>query len=82
MLENYRRKEVVKAEQYDGSQDVVDRYGNPDFDYSLETFKGYYSWDKDNSVWIATGVDDEHWIIDDDIFKKSYTEKKDGMNHM
>lgn len=27
MLENYRRKEVVKAEQYDGSQDVVDRYG-------------------------------------------------------
>lgn len=28
----------------------------------------------DTGDWIATGVDGEHWVIEDSIFKRTYEE--------
>lgn len=77
---------TVKAEVFDGSDDMVKKYGIesyensgyglPDFDYSLLTLEEYIGWNSDSCVWIVTGVNGEHWAIKDDIFKKTYVEAK------
>lgn len=82
MIKEYIKTVPIKAEQFNGSAEMIKKYGiesyadsgygNVDFDYSLMTLEGWSSWDRDCLVWIATGVDGEHWVIGDDQFKKSY----------
>ncbi|MBA3077002.1 hypothetical protein [Lactiplantibacillus plantarum] len=77
MIKVYRKTATIKAEQFDGSDEMVKKYNiTPpmplDPDYTINTLEG----DMVLGVggWIATGVNGEHWPITDDVFKKTYAE--------
>ncbi|MGQ2358356.1 hypothetical protein [Pediococcus pentosaceus] len=77
MLKEYRKTATIKAEQFDGSDEMVKKYNiTPpmplDPDYTINTLEG----DMVLGVgdWIATGVEGEHWAIADEIFNKTYEE--------
>lgn len=79
MLKEYRKTATIKAEQFDGSDEMVKKYNiTPpmplDPDYTINTLEG----DMVLGVgdWVATGIKDEHWAISDEIFKKTYEEVK------
>ena len=81
MLKEYRKKTTIKAEQFDGSTKQIARYkvhivgptswGDVSY-FLLPTKEGNMKLDKGD--WIATGVDGEHWVIEDSIFKRTYEE--------
>ncbi len=75
----YRKTALIEAEQFDGSQEMIDKYhlgiwkGTDDnviYEYSIPTLEGVM--DLGVNDWIATGVNGEHWAIADDVFKKTY----------
>lgn len=79
MIKVYRTTATIKAEQFDGSDEMVERYDmgfqlapNGKGGAIIKTLEG------DLLVhvgdWIATGVNGEHWSIADDVFKKTYAE--------
>lgn len=77
MIKVYRKTATIKAEQFDGSDEMVEKYNiTPpmplDPDYTINTLEG----DMVLGVgdWIATGVNGEHWVIADDVFKQTYAE--------
>lgn len=85
MIRTYRRITAIQAEQFDGSQKMIKKYGIEDSADSghndsywrdeglfIPTKEGYLG--INNGDWIATGINGEHWVIQDDIFKKTYTE--------
>lgn len=82
MLKKYRKKTTIKAEQFDGSAKMARKYGgkiNPEYcifagepRFVLPTKEGGMKFDAGD--WIATGVDGEHWVIEDSIFKRTYEE--------
>lgn len=92
MIKEYRNvsSEIVVAEQFDGSKQMIDKYKIiPNVEYyadesediiskivpfQLETLEGIMTLEK--ADWIATGSKGEHWAIRDDIFKKTYEEVK------
>lgn len=82
MLKEYCKTVTIKAEQFDGSQEMIKKYGiykwrtsftqNNDYVYYLPTKEGdLQTW---IDCWIATGVEGEHWAIADKIFNKTYEE--------
>lgn len=84
MLKEYRKTATIKAERFDGSEEMMNKYGiykrgtsfmqNSDYVYYLPTKEGdLQTW---IGCWIATGVNGEHWAIADEIFKKTYEEVK------
>lgn len=82
MIKEYRKKTTIKAEQFDGSAKMARKYGgkiNPEYcifagepRFVLPTKEGGMKFDAGG--WIATGVDGEHWVIEDSIFKRTYEE--------
>lgn len=85
MLKEYRKTATIKAEQFDGSEEMMKKYGiyksrtsltqNNDYVYYFPTKEGgLQPW---IGCWIATGVNGENWAIADEIFKKTYEEVKD-----
>ena len=79
MIKIYRKANTIKAEQFDGSNKMVERYDmgfqlapNGKGGAIIKTLEG------DLLVhvgdWIATGVNGERWAIADDVFKKTYAE--------
>ncbi|WP_434433804.1 DUF1642 domain-containing protein [Lactiplantibacillus paraplantarum] len=75
----FYRKQPIEAEQFDGSDEMVDKYELIDAGTMLGTHHSpelYLtgSGKVDVGDWIATGVNGEHWAIADDIFKKTYAE--------
>ena len=80
MLHTYRKTATIKAEQFDGSAKMARKYGgkiNPEYyifagepRFVLPTKEGGMKFDTGD--WIATGVDGEHWVIDKDVFKRTY----------
>jgi len=86
MIKVYRKTGTIKAEQYDGSNEMIDKYhlrcdigflffGNPlkykTVPYQLET---QYGWGNISvGDWIATNDDGKYILITDD-FKKTYAE--------
>ena len=80
MLKEYREKGTIKAEQFDGSDEMANKYGmlwdlDPREDMLipyLPTKEGEMLVKRGN--WIATGIDGEHWAIADDIFQRTYEE--------
>ncbi len=79
MLHKYRKISPIEAEQFDGSEKMMKKYGIheanvppivTDYNLYLPTEEGDMVVGK--GCWIATGVDGEHWTIDDDQFHKSY----------
>ena len=81
MLKEYRKIAIIKAEQFDGSTKQIARYkvhivgptswGDASY-FLLPTKEGNMK--LDTGDWIATGVDGEHWVIEDSIFKRTYEE--------
>lgn len=89
MIKIYHKTATIKAEQFDGSREMAKRYGvelysdsgygyavvegEPDGDgYVIDTLEGELLIRIGD--WIATGVNGEHWPIDNEIFKKTYAE--------
>lgn len=71
----YYKTGIITAEQFDGSQRMIDKYHLQDKrsqwpQLVIHTLEG--DMDVDNDDWIATGVEDEHWPITDDIFRNTY----------
>lgn len=89
MIKIYHKTATIKAEQFDGSEEMADKYdievveGDYAEDYSMPEagpapYFRYFMASGYNEVyvggWIATGINGEHWPIADDIFKKTYAE--------
>lgn len=80
MIKEYRKVATIKAEQFDGSDEMMEKYYIDVFPkitnrrYFIKSLEG----DLEINVgdWIATGSNGEHWPIRDDIFKKTYQEVK------
>ncbi|MGA3483894.1 DUF1642 domain-containing protein [Lactiplantibacillus plantarum] len=75
----FYRKQPIKAEQFDGSDKMADKYELIDAGTMFGTHHSpelYLtgSGKVDVGDWIATGVNGEHWPIADDVFKKTYAE--------
>lgn len=76
MLHEYRKTATIKAEQFDGSDEIAKKYdvhwriGDYGFIALLPTREGNMLIRKGD--YIATGVDGEHWVIAPDIFKRTY----------
>ncbi|MDO8183248.1 hypothetical protein [Lactiplantibacillus plantarum] len=83
----FYRKQPIEAEQFDGSEEMIDKYhvrcdteymlSDDPLEYStvpyqMETLEGFLNINAGD--WIATGIDGEHWPIADDVFKKTYAE--------
>lgn len=82
MLHEYKKKTTIKAEQFDGSNEMLNKYlivvlgtltrgkvidGCP---CALKTKEGVMNLQLGD--WIATGIDGEHWVIANDIFQRTY----------
>lgn len=85
MMKTYRKIATIQAEQFDGSQKMIKKYGIEDSAESgyndsywrdeglfIPTKEGYLG--INNGDWVATGIDGEHWPIADDVFRKTYDE--------
>ncbi|MGY5232841.1 hypothetical protein ACW9VY_01360 [Lactiplantibacillus plantarum] len=77
MIKIYRTTATIKAEQFDGSDEMIDKYELIDTGTMLGTHHSpevYLtgSGKLDVGDWIATGVNGEHWAIANDVFKKTY----------
>ena len=77
MIKVYRKTGTIKAEQFDGSDDMREKYhiaigSGWVAPYRINTLEGWVG--VQINSWIATGVNGEHWPITDDVFKKSYAE--------
>lgn len=83
MIKAYRKTVTIKAEQFDGSADMIGKYkiisthlactaGGFEGAYFLPTLEGELR--VNIGDWLATGVKNEHWAISDDVFKKTYAE--------
>lgn len=86
MLKEYRKTATIKAEQFDGGDAMVEKYGiikkeafvidgwgtTDDYRYCIKTREGKLI--VNIGDWIATGGEGEYWAIDNEIFKKTYEE--------
>lgn len=81
MLKEFRKTATIKAEQFDGSAEMIEKYGIVKENFvidgwgptlSIPTLEGGLAINIGD--WIATGVEGEHWAIADDIFRKTYEE--------
>lgn len=82
MLHKYRKIVPIKAEQFDGSREACIKYliffagfrvemvSQNSVPCELKTKEGNMSLHLGD--YIATGVDGEHWAIDQDIFERTY----------
>lgn len=81
MIHTYRKTVTIRAEQFDGSEKMIKEYNIIDglrIGYGIY-YSGIYrlptkEGDMNISIgdWIATGIDGEHWAIDNDIFRETY----------
>lgn len=79
MIKIYRKTVTIKAEQFDGSDEMVEKYKMMDAGTMVGTQHSpeLYIEGAGKVVvgdWIATGVNGEHWTIADDVFRKTYSE--------
>jgi len=83
MIKIYRKTATIKAERFDGSAEMIDKYDiiNTQLASTAMGFEGAYflpTLEGELRVnigdWIATGVEDENWAIADDVFKQTYAE--------
>lgn len=74
MIKEYRKKTTIKAEQFDGSDEMIAKYDIRDYGTGLvlDELEGEFAIKAGD--WIATGVDGEHWAITDSIFRRTYEE--------
>ncbi|MGN1282709.1 MAG: hypothetical protein ACI4UB_02695 [Limosilactobacillus sp.] len=80
MLHKYRKTSDISAERFDGSDEMVSKYelmtvsfpeGKETSMYVLTTRHEGLTQIKVGD-YIATDADGEHWVIDKDIFERTY----------
>ncbi|MGH1585911.1 DUF1642 domain-containing protein [Lactiplantibacillus plantarum] len=77
MIKVYRKTATIKAERFDNSREMAEKY-HVEYDgayilpFRIETPNGWLGIKVGD--WVATGVNGEHWPIDDDVFKKTYAD--------
>ena len=80
MLHKYRKTALIEAEQFDGRQTMMVKYGifaHPEAFYFMD-YPRYTIKIKNGDMevkpydYIATDADGEHWVVDKDIFEKTY----------
>lgn len=80
MLKEYRKTATIKAEQFDGSEEMMNKYVMGKVASSVSASHRYCIFTKEGPLgldigdYIATGVEGEHWAVSDEIFKKTYEE--------
>lgn len=80
MIHKYRKTALIEAEQFKATNKQIS-----DYHIGLDRSKGhhhqvesYYLPTKEGEMllhigdYIATGIDEEHWAIDQDIFERTY----------
>lgn len=77
MIKIYRKTATIRAEQFDSSDAMVEKYhieydGAYILPFRIETPDGWLGIKAGD--WISTGVNGVHWPIADDVFKKTYAE--------
>ena len=77
MIKIYRKTGTIKAEQFDGSDEMREKYhiaigSGWVAPYRINTLEGWVG--VQINSWIATGVNGEHWTITDDTLKQKYAE--------
>lgn len=78
MLRKYRKTAPIKAERFDGSLEMMEKYPirvSLSSGYFLCTLEGDFEIDVGD--YIATGDSGEHWTIKEDIFRRNYKLVKD-----
>lgn len=82
MIKIYRKTGTIKAEQFDGSNDMINKY-HIEFDeayvlpFRIETIQGWIGLAVGD--WIETRANGEHCPIADDVFKKTYAALPDNL---
>lgn len=84
MIKEYRKTATIKAERFGGGHEQVKKYDIQDKATLGEEYGGnrWAILTKEGPMivnvgdWIATGVEGERWVIDDEFFKKTYEEVK------
>ena len=77
MIKTYRKTGTIKAERFDNSREMAEKY-HVEYDeayvlpFRIETPDGWLGMEVGD--WISTGANGEHWIIADDLFNKTYTD--------
>lgn len=77
-MAKYIKTVAIEAEQFDGSQEVMNKYHiiwgylDNEWEQLINTLEGRLI--IRTGDWIATGVMGEHWPIADEIFKQTYKE--------
>ena len=84
-VKRYRKTATITAEQFDGTEEMVERYHllHEYVDDGLMASRWCWIKTLEGDVqiregdWIATGINGEHWPIANDIFQKTYVEVKE-----
>lgn len=76
-MTKYIKTGTTEFEQFDGSDEMIDKYELIDAGTMLGTHHSSElyltgSGKVDVGDWIATGVNGEHWPVKDEIFQKTY----------
>ena len=77
MIKTYRKTGTIKAERFDNSREMAEKY-HVEYDeayvlpFRIETPDGWLGMEVGD--WISTGANGEHWIIADDLFNKTYVD--------
>lgn len=77
MIKAYRKTGTIKAERFDNSRAMAEKY-HVEYDeayvlpFRIETTDGWLGMEVGD--WISTGANGEHWIIADDLFNKTYAD--------
>lgn len=66
-MTKYRKRALIEAEQWDGSQKMVEKYHIP-----ADTLHGGY---------IVTDASGDHWFADKEYFEEKYEEVKGGCEY-
>ncbi|HJE14593.1 MAG TPA: DUF1642 domain-containing protein [Lapidilactobacillus dextrinicus] len=77
MIKIYRKTATIKAEQFDNSREMAEKY-HVEYDgayvlpFRIDTPKGWLGIKVGD--WIVADDDGKYWPIADDVFKKTYAE--------
>lgn len=75
MLHEYKLKKPIHAEQFDGSDEMIEKYDISTYSMgdgeSFDLWTAYGAMEIEKGDWII-GDDGKYWYIPDDIFRRTY----------
>lgn len=80
-MAKYVKTVPIEAVQFDGSKEMIDKYGlGHRRDYEKPWLDQITIWTLEGEMqifkgdWLVTGINGEHWAINNDIFLRTYAE--------